>query len=73
MTEKGQITIPREIRDLLGSRHVEFVVEGERVVLRPVPSARGTLSRYADPSLIEHEQEAWPRTVAESHKEGGDR
>ena len=68
ITDKGQITIPREIRDILRSRHVEFVVEGERIILRPVQSARGTLSRYAVPSSIEHEDQAWPKAVAESHK-----
>ena len=69
ITDKGQVTIPRQIRDLLGSRHVEFVVEKEQVILRPVPTARGSLSDYAAPSLREREEGAWPRAVAESHPE----
>ena len=69
ITDKGQVTIPRQIRDLLGSRHVEFVVEKEQVILRPVPTARGSLSDYADAPLRGHEEGASPRAVAESQPE----
>ena len=37
VTSKGQVTIPIEIRDMLGilpNSEVEFVVEGDRAVLR---------------------------------------
>jgi antitoxin PrlF len=52
VTSKGQITIPKKIRDLLnletGDR-VDFVVEGDRVVLRPgtgdLRALRGLLHR----------------------------
>ena len=39
VTSKGQVTIPKEIRDLLHIRSndkVDFVLDGERVVLVPV-------------------------------------
>lgn len=39
VTSKGQVTIPKEIRDLLHIRtndKVDFVLEGDRVVLAPV-------------------------------------
>lgn len=39
VTTKGQVTIPKEIRDQLQIRtndKVDFIVEGERVVLVPV-------------------------------------
>lgn len=45
VTSKGQVTIPRGIRERLGITphcEVEFVVEGERVVLRKV---QGSTSR----------------------------
>jgi len=41
LTQKGQVTIPAEIRSLLGLKphdKVRFEVEGEAVRLRPVPS-----------------------------------
>ena len=52
VTTKGQVTIPKPIRDLLriktGDR-VDFVVEGDRVVLRPgtldLATLRGLLRR----------------------------
>lgn len=39
VTSKGQVTIPKAIRDLLRIRpndKVDFIVEGEKVVLAPV-------------------------------------
>ena len=39
VTTKGQVTIPKEIRDLLHLRSndkVDFIVEGDRVLMAPV-------------------------------------
>ncbi len=39
VTSKGQVTIPKELRDLLhihANDKVDFVLDGERVVLMPV-------------------------------------
>ena len=44
ITTKGQVTIPREVRDKMGllpHSEVEFVVEGNAVVLRKVENANG--------------------------------
>ncbi|MBI5345092.1 MAG: AbrB/MazE/SpoVT family DNA-binding domain-containing protein [Deltaproteobacteria bacterium] len=47
ITSKGQATIPKEIRDLLKTDVVEFdVIEGA-VVVKPVLSVGGALSRYS--------------------------
>jgi antitoxin PrlF len=40
VTRKGQVTIPKKVRDALGlvpGTHVEFVVEPNRIVLRKDP------------------------------------
>ena len=43
VTTKGQVTIPKDIRDRLGIKandRVDFVLEGDRAVLMPVRSLR---------------------------------
>jgi len=47
ITSKGQVTIPKEIRSLLNTDVVEFdLIEGN-IVIRPVESIGGSLSKYA--------------------------
>ncbi len=44
ITTKGQVTIPRQVREKMGllpHSEVEFVVEGNVVVLRKVASSEG--------------------------------
>jgi AbrB family looped-hinge helix DNA binding protein len=44
VTSKGQVTIPRSVRQRLGifpQCEVEFVVEGSAVILRTVPEKTG--------------------------------
>jgi AbrB family looped-hinge helix DNA binding protein len=48
ITSKGQVTIPKAIRDRLKARTVEFVMTSERIELRPVQSAAGSLAGYAE-------------------------
>ena len=48
ITKKGQVTIPRAIRKHLKGRIVEFILEEDRIEIRPVSSAAGALSEYAD-------------------------
>lgn len=41
ITTKGQVTIPKAVRDALGlqeGQQVVFLIEGERAYLHPVPS-----------------------------------
>jgi bifunctional DNA-binding transcriptional regulator/antitoxin component of YhaV-PrlF toxin-antitoxin module len=59
ITAKGQVTIPLLIRKRLKGRIIEFVVEGERVEIRPVPSAAGSLSEFGGAYVpIEQAREA---------------
>ncbi len=49
ISSKGQVTVPQQIRNRLGlttGDRVEFVVEGERTVLRPARAASSPFDKY---------------------------
>jgi antitoxin PrlF len=49
ISSKGQITVPLEIRRRLGLKEgdrVEFVVEGERTIIRPAQSREDPFKKY---------------------------
>jgi AbrB family looped-hinge helix DNA binding protein len=49
ISSKGQVTVPQEIRLRLGlsaGDRVEFVVEGERIVIRPARGAASSFETY---------------------------
>ena len=68
VTSKGQVTIPKEIRDHLDSRVVEFEIENDKIILRAVRTVAGDLKGYVNPDLISQEQEAWARAVKDRHE-----
>jgi antitoxin PrlF len=50
ISSKGQITVPIEIRRRLGLREgdrVEFVVDGERTIMRPAQPPENPFEKYA--------------------------
>ena len=67
ITSKGQVTIPKEIRELLGTNLVVFrVVEG-KVLLEPVKDVGGIFKKYAKKGLKNKEERelAWQRVADE--------
>ena len=51
ITEKGQVTIPIEIREKMGllpHTEIEFLVRDRQVILQKAPSGRGRGSRLVD-------------------------
>lgn len=49
ISSKGQVTVPQEIRTRLGlvpGDRVDFVIEGERTLLRPARSAPNPFEKY---------------------------
>lgn len=49
ISSKGQVTVPQEIRKRLGVRpgdRIDFVVEGDRTVIRPSRSEENPFQKY---------------------------
>jgi antitoxin PrlF len=70
ITSKGQVTIPKEIREKLKANSVYFEVEDDTVLLKPVRDAAGSLSEYAGNvkpgvSMKEMKDRAWEVAVRE--------
>ncbi|SPJ15541.1 conserved hypothetical protein [Syntrophobacter sp. SbD2] len=68
ITKKGQVTIPKEIRERLKVTAVYFAVIDNDVVVRPVRDAAGSLSEYAenvkpDVSMKQMKDRAWEEAV----------
>lgn len=70
ITRKGQVTIPKQIRERLRANAVYFEVVNEEVVVRAVRDAAGSLSEYAKNvqpgvSVQEMKDRAWEEAVHE--------
>jgi AbrB family looped-hinge helix DNA binding protein len=66
ITKKGQVTIPRKIRDKLESEVIQFDIVDDNVVIRPVKSVAGSLSSYAKKGLIpfkEAREKTWEEVI----------
>ncbi|MDA8215929.1 MAG: AbrB/MazE/SpoVT family DNA-binding domain-containing protein [Nitrospiraceae bacterium] len=74
ITRKGQVTIPKKIRDRLKTNTVYFEVEDDNVIVKPVRDAAGSLSEYAKnvkpgTSMKKIKELAWEKAVREkTHK-----
>jgi AbrB family looped-hinge helix DNA binding protein len=70
ITSKGQVTIPKAIREKLKANSVYFEVEDDTVMLKPVRDAAGSLSEYAGNvkpgvSMRQMKDRAWEVAVRE--------
>lgn len=72
ISEKGQIVIPKKIRDKIKSNNMEMEYVRNRIILKPVPSLMelaGSLNKLADKktkqSVKEMEDKAWEEHVKE--------
>ncbi len=70
ITQKGQVTIPKEIREKLKSNAVYFEVEDDTVMVKPVRDVAGSLSEYAGKvkpgvSMRQMKDKAWEVAVHE--------
>lgn len=70
ITRKGQVTIPKEIREKLKVNAVYFEVEDDTVMVKPVRDAAGSLREYAGnvkhiSSMRQVKEKAWEEAVRE--------
>ncbi len=68
VSSKGQVTLPREVRRVLGSDVVTYDVKDGRVLLLPVKDVGGSLREYAgkSPSPFRRAREnAWEEVARE--------
>jgi len=72
ITKKGQVTIPRKIRERLDSQIVEFAIVGNDIVMRPVKSVAGSLRAHAKKEAVpfkEAREKAWDEAVRQRYGE----
>ena len=65
VSAKGQITLPKAVRQKLATALVRVVIDDDAVRIEPVPDARGSLRQYAE-QYIPHEEardQAWAEVV----------
>jgi bifunctional DNA-binding transcriptional regulator/antitoxin component of YhaV-PrlF toxin-antitoxin module len=68
VSSKGQITLPKTVRELLQSDFVRLVVEDGAVRLEAVPDLADSLARYAKGRPVENEREAaWEAEVRDRY------
>jgi bifunctional DNA-binding transcriptional regulator/antitoxin component of YhaV-PrlF toxin-antitoxin module len=70
ITEKGQITIPREIRNVLKADLISFSVVDGVVILRPLSDVGGSLHAYvrnaaSTASFRDQKEAAWEEAIRE--------
>ena len=70
VSRKGQITLPRQIRDALGTDLVKIVLERGAVRIEPVRDLAGSMSNYARKcvSFAAARERAWDAVSREKHK-----
>lgn len=68
ITSKGQITLPKAVRDFLHSDMITFEMVGNHVVIKPLHTVGGSLKQYQkNISFQKARDDAWNEVVRD-HK-----
>jgi AbrB family looped-hinge helix DNA binding protein len=69
ISSKGQITLPKEVRDKLQSDTVCIVITDDGIRLEPVRDVGGSLKKYASETITVEEarDRAWTEMVNAKH------
>lgn len=69
---KGQITIPKKIRDLFNTKSIKMeLVDDEHAVISPVKNVGGSLSKYKKKTDLSYEEIrniAWKKALEKKYK-----
>jgi len=70
ISSKGQITLPKTVRDFLHTDILRVVIEDDEVRIQPVRNVAGSLKRYAKKavSMEQAREEAWDQVAHEKYK-----
>jgi AbrB family looped-hinge helix DNA binding protein len=67
ISSKGQITLPKKVRDILSTNTVKLeVTDDNKIILLPIKNVEGSLSAYRDNNALsfQHVREtAWKEAV----------
>ena len=72
ISSKGQITLPKMVRELLGTDYVRVVVADGHIHLQPAMEPAGSLKEFAAGRVPfeEAREKAWEEVVREKHRGG---
>ena len=73
VSSKGQITLPKQAREMLGGAMIHMVVESGQVRLEPARDLAGSLRAYARKKPLSPRAQrdaAWTEAVREKHGRG---
>ncbi len=73
ITSKGQITIPKKIRDFLNTAVISFSLQDGNVIVKPVRDAAGALHKYgrnntSGADFKKLKEKAWEEEAREKNK-----
>lgn len=70
ISSKGQVTLPRQVRQVLKTNVVEFEIVNGKVLISPVQSVAGALAGYAsgEVSLDNVRNKVWQEVADERRK-----
>ena len=73
LSSRGQIVLPKKVREALNSTYVTIHINDHKATIAAAPSVAGALSQYAknvDPNLSWNEirELAWERSVAPRYR-----
>lgn len=71
ITSKGQLTIPKAIREFLNTETVSFEICNDAVIIKPVKTVAGSLKDFAfkqDISFKEEREQAWEEVINDRKK-----